>query len=137
MKVTWIPSPRYRPFKAFLAAAMLCGLGMLALLTPERLSFISCPFNRLTGHSCLTCGLTRSLQALLHGDLSASIHYHLMGPVLLGGILVACILWVLEASTGRRLRFDRPGGIQRPAMILFAAVWIAYSAVRLTAEFIR
>jgi hypothetical protein len=110
---------------------------MLALLTPERFPLIPCPFNQLTGHSCLTCGLTRSLHALLHGDLSASIQYHLMGPVLLGGILVACVLWVVEASTGRRLRVERPGGIQRPAIFLFAAAWIAYSAVRLTAEFIR
>jgi Protein of unknown function (DUF2752) len=134
MKVVWIPSSHSRPLKALLAAAALCGLGTLALVTPERLPFIWCPFNRLTGHSCLTCGLTRSLRAALLGNLAESIHYHLFGPVLLAGILLACILWLIEASTGKRLYMDRPGGIHRPAMIVLAGLWIGYAALRLAAE---
>lgn len=41
-----------------------------------------CPFFYITGFLCPGCGLTRSLIALLQGNIIASISYHPLGPLI-------------------------------------------------------
>ena len=70
---------------------VLCTLVVLAsmVLTPsdESVSIYGwqvpplCIFSNLTGLDCLGCGLTRSFTYLGHGDLSAALDLHLMGPI--------------------------------------------------------
>jgi len=51
-----------------------------------------CPFKVMTGLPCPGCGLTRATVALLHGDLSTSLHFHpLAGPMVLAMLAVAFI----------------------------------------------
>jgi uncharacterized protein DUF2752 len=70
----------------WLAAAVLVGGGLLppswAAAGPPL-----CPFRLLTGLPCPGCGLTRSLVSLLHGDLSAAVFFHPLGPVAAGAVL--------------------------------------------------
>lgn len=50
-----------------------------------------CLFRRVTGYPCPTCGSTRSVVALLHGDLGRSFHF---SPLLwVAGVLAAA--WLL------------------------------------------
>jgi hypothetical protein len=57
-----------------------------------------CRFKALTGLECPTCGLTRSVVSLAHGDARASVRWHPAGPlfVLAAAVLAALvpILWL-------------------------------------------
>ncbi len=74
-----------------LGMLVLCALVVLAsvVLTPsdESVSIYGwevpplCIFSNLTGLDCLGCGLTRSFVYLGHGDLSAALDRHRMGPI--------------------------------------------------------
>lgn len=48
---------------------------------------LKCPLHFVLGIQCPTCGLGRSLCALLLGDLKSSWHFHPLGPALLFSIL--------------------------------------------------
>lgn len=39
-----------------------------------------CLWSRVTGTSCMGCGLTRSFTYMGHGDLAMAFHYHKLGP---------------------------------------------------------
>ena len=56
-----------------------------------------CPFKMATGLPCPGCGLTRASVAFLHGDLSASFHFHPLGaPIVIALALFALAdLWIL------------------------------------------
>ncbi|MGK4566332.1 DUF2752 domain-containing protein [Flavobacterium sp. 3HN19-14] len=38
-----------------------------------------CPFKMLTGFPCPGCGITKSMVYFYSGDLSKSLHYHVLG----------------------------------------------------------
>ena len=64
----------------------------------------ACPFYTITGYYCPACGNTRSVTALLHGDILSALRYNIT-PVLL---LVAAVLFYGElaaAAFGKNLRF--------------------------------
>ena len=97
---------------------------------------VNCPFRRFTGLPCPGCGMTRSLSQFAHGDVAASLHAHLLGPVL---FLAAAATVVVALTT--------PGG--SPAMVVQRAwrsaslravtgaivmVWLMWAAARLTRQ---
>jgi hypothetical protein len=81
-----------------LAAAVLC-LGWLAF----RLPLPQCAFRAWTGFPCLTCGTTRTVQALLEGNLAAAILLNPLAVLALAGIAV----FNLYALTVLALRLPR------------------------------
>ncbi len=126
-----------RTVKAITAAGLLVGLWALFLLAPEDIPYLSCAFRDLTGHSCLTCGLTRSLHAISHGELFVSLRYHLMGPLLFAGIFLASILRSVEAATGKKMRLMTSAKSARNVIVSFVIVWIVYWGIRLIGESIQ
>ncbi len=119
--------------RARLAGVLACAAVTVFLLPPEGLSWLSCAFRDLTGHSCLTCGLTRSLGALARGDLLSSLGYNLMGPPLFLGLLAAIATLSAEVLTGRQW-FPRAHARIRKALILFVLAWVTYGGMRLALE---
>ena len=75
--------------------AVLAGAALLAptLVRPGAHGPILCPMRRITGVWCPTCGMTRAVGWLVHGDLHQSLRYHPLAPVLLiEGVIVAAFL---------------------------------------------
>ena len=105
------------------------------LVPPANLPLPACAFHSITGHSCLTCGMTRSLHAILHGDLAASIRYHLFGPAIFLGMLLCLMSFAAEAISGRRYALRAGGKMWGRAVPMFAVLWFVYWGVRLAAEF--
>ena len=116
-------------------AGLVClGLWMVFTVSPAALPFPGCVFHSLTGHSCLTCGMTRSLNAISHGELIASIRYHLFGPVVFIGMLLAFAGFSLEAIRGKKVILQLRWEIWRLVLGGAAIAWLIYWVVRLITE---
>jgi|GEM_PF-524053 len=96
-----------------------------------------CPLRHWTGVPCPTCGLTRSLMAVVRGDWSQAVMHHLFGPLLFLVLLVGIIQFAIELRSGRKLHaFYSPwiqqwGRDRRYALSALAALLI-YHALRLS-----
>jgi hypothetical protein len=118
-----------------LAGGLLLALTMLFAVNPSRLPIPECAFHSYTGHSCLTCGLTRSIHAVEHGELTVSMHYHLFGPAVFIGMILCVVLFGLEAVWGRSVAIQANRGIRYWTIAAFAAGWLLYWGIRLACEF--
>jgi hypothetical protein len=125
----------HRIAKAFIAGGLFLGLLALFIVPPTNLPLPECAFHSITGHSCLTCGMTRSLHAILHGDLAASIRYHLFGPAVFLGMLLCLMTFAAETISGRRYALWAGGKIGGRVVGMVAILWFVYWGVRLAAEF--
>ena len=66
--------------------------GILALLATYGALHVPCLFSTVTGIQCPSCGLTRSVVAVLRGDLALSIAYHPAGIALVSVVFVALLV---------------------------------------------
>ena len=82
------------------------GIALLALAAVRLLPLASfapvCAFRHLTGIPCPTCGSTRSVVFLAHGDIAAAFT---MNPLAAAGFLIALFLFFYGSIT---LLFDLP-----------------------------
>jgi len=60
-----------------------------------------------------------------------------MGPLVLTGILLASVLWSVEAATGKRIRLATNAKPARDVIAMFLIVWIVYWGIRLISEFVH
>jgi hypothetical protein len=136
LKITWnnALSTENRKTKAMAAAGLFIGLAIVFILNPEDIPHWPCPFKDLVGHSCLTCGLTRSLHAVSHGDLVTSIRYHLMGPLVFWGTFLVSLVWSVEALAGKGLLLVARRPLKRDVVAFFLTTWFVYWVIRLIAE---
>ena len=121
-------SPFFMHFRKRISPPVVLGAAVLmasALLPLPRGGTILglpsiCPFNNTTGLPCPGCGLTRSFVSLGHGDLSQSLMWHPLGPLLFGAIL----LYLVVSIMGKHF----PAHWQRPfgalTLLTFAAFWV-------------
>lgn len=123
------PSARLASWAAWAASGAL-GAGAFAALgtsLASRLPGSWCAFRDLTHMSCPTCGLTRSLTRLAHGDLAGSLAVHPWGLVLVAQAIVA---WaVVGLWLGGRLR-ERPDRLLPRVFLIHALALMALWAVR-------
>jgi hypothetical protein len=109
----------------------LAGLAILVvwLIPARRLDRgpVLCPFRRITGLPCPTCGLTRSWNAALHGQLRESVAFHPLGLLtLIGAAAIAAGIDEREPVLTRRLR-------SRAVVGSIAAAWVAVWLIRVLA----
>lgn len=123
-------SLRDRALRAVLGAALLLFAGIPWLMPPQESPFSPCLFRELTGVSCLTCGLTRSLHATVHADVLAGFGFHFFGPLLAAGLIFGAAVSFGEAATGTRMAaFGTPRGRKR-ALYGFLIAWLIYGVGR-------
>jgi hypothetical protein len=110
------------------------GIALVAAFvwTPEAFPLPSCLFRDLTGMSCFTCGLTRSLHAMAHGDLAGAARFHLMGPPLFAFVIVGAGIWTIEAVRGRTIPLRR--GAVRTVLVSGGLFWVGYWVTRFIVE---
>ncbi|RPH36991.1 MAG: DUF2752 domain-containing protein [Chloroflexi bacterium] len=87
-----------------------------------------CLFHALTGRSCPSCGMTRSWNAIGHGDLRAAVRYHALGPA----TFVAAAA-VVAGGDGSAARLLEPDARMRPVLAALSAAWVGAWAWRLAA----
>ena len=129
-------TPGQRWIRLLRVSAVLAGFGLMWLISPEPMHGFACPFHTLTGYSCLTCGLTRSLHAIVQGDVIASFRYHAMGPVILGGMIAAACLWFLEFVSGKVILVGVNTTVRKNTVLILAVTWILFGGIRLIIELV-
>jgi Protein of unknown function (DUF2752) len=69
------------------AVSVACIAGA-AVWLGRALPWPGCAFLALTGLPCVTCGATRSMVALLHGNFLAALRWNPLAFLMLGGLVV-------------------------------------------------
>jgi hypothetical protein len=82
-------------------AEVFAGLFALSFLAARFLPLLelgwACPFRAATGIPCATCGMTRALVALAHGDVPRALGASPLGALLAAGA------WAFALAAGLRL----------------------------------
>ena len=100
-------------------AAILVAGAVILPRSVVRGSPVICPFRRLTGLPCPSCGLSRSWQAAAHLRLRDSLGYHPLGAAtLLGAVAIALDEW------NRVPRVTERRDVQLSAGALWIAAWL-------------
>lgn len=60
-----------------------------------------CPVMMTTGFPCPGCGISKSMMYLYQGDLFASLHHHLLGPLFFILCWITLLLWSAELLAQR------------------------------------
>ncbi len=84
---------RARGLRRSAVASLLAGGMALAAVAWPVAWLPVCPFHRLTGIPCPTCGATRCVKALLHGDWAMAIQ---LQPLIVA-IVMAAAMWLAYA----------------------------------------
>ena len=83
-----------------------------------------CPFRRITGMPCPTCGMTRGVLALGRGDLLGALNFN---PMAIAALLLGAGWAVLRLILGRQPRLRLSKTVRRIALatltFLFLANW--------------
>jgi hypothetical protein len=87
-----------------------------------------CLFKRLTGIACPSCGVTRSMLALLHGDARIAFHTNPLGVVLLP---LLCILPLWISSDFIRSQSSLFRVSERAGQIFMKYRWAAVTGITL------
>jgi hypothetical protein len=121
--------------KRLAPAAPWLGILLLSVLLPlpnsqGQLTYLPqlCTFKATTGHPCPGCGLTRSFVCLGHGDLSESVRFHPLGPMLFLGVVCALILALIRLKKPAFLRCWR---LDLPALGLLTLALLILWPLRL------
>jgi len=130
-------NPAERRIKIFLATVFLGLILFPFLINPAPAGIITCKFHQITGHSCPTCGLTRSLVALTHFHVKAAFQYHLFGPLVYVIFLVFFIASLTEIITGRKIGLGIKSLTIRIAVGLFLFLWVIFWIARFVGEFTK
>ncbi len=89
------------------------------------LKLFSCPIRRWTGVICPSCGMTRSFEAIAHGDWRSAIDYHLFGPPLFISLTIGLIHLSCELLLGHSLQLAYLGWLNRSSLQL--VIFISFS----------
>ena len=107
--------------------ASLAVLGLLAALILGNFTLWECPVHKLFHIWCPSCGVTRALTALMHGDILLALRQN---AVVIAAIIIA-LAWYIELILkvfGKNVRFPL---IHNPLFYyILLALWLAYAVAR-------
>ena len=110
-------------------------LGASFVLPPHHpLPFDACPLHRLAGLPCLTCGLTRAVCLLAHGQWRDSLAMHPAGGLAFAALVVGMVWAAAEAAASRalhpRLMRGLATGVLWSGGVLSAVAWTVRLVIR-------
>ncbi len=98
---------------------------------------LSCRFHQLTGLSCPTCGMSRSLFELTHFHLFESFKMHLFGPVIYFIALLLFLKLSFEVISGTTIKTELSSRTLKRTFLSIGIMWILYWLVRMLFEIIQ
>lgn len=122
------------PRKVYRAVGLLGVLLIPVFLNPVELGWQVCYFKLITGYSCPSCGMSRSLYAVSHLRLQESFHFHLMGPIIYASLLLLFLKFSFEAVSGRDISVKQNPLILKIVIAAFVSLWFGFGIVRFINE---
>ena len=107
--------------------ASLTGLGLIAALILKNFTLWECPVHQLFHIWCPSCGATRALTALMHGDILLALRQN---AVVIAAIIVLLALYIelVLRVFGKNVRFPL---IRNPKFyFIMLALWLVYAVAR-------
>ena len=92
--------------KAVLSLVFLLMLVYPFLLNPFQENIAPCLFKEVTGYNCPTCGLSRSIFEFSRFHLAEAFNFHLMGPFVYLGSLVAFLKFSIECLLRKEIKLN-------------------------------
>jgi hypothetical protein len=128
-----LTSPQQQQQRIFaLAIALIPIIGSAVFNLGIRIPFLGCPLMRYVGIPCPGWGLTRSLMAIVRGDINQAISYHLFGPLVLAGFVIAALHLSLELILNKQLNYFYVQWLKNPKFQIFCFLILqGYHGVRL------
>ncbi len=117
---------------------LLFGFLLFPFLTNSgNTGILSCRFHQLTGLSCPTCGMSRSLFELTHLHVIESFKMHIFGPVVYVLAILVFLKLSLEIISGTVIKIGLSSRIVKITFLSIGIMWIVYWLVRMLFEIIR
>lgn len=113
---------------AVVAGAALAGVGVLRAVDVATVSVLPpCPFRALTGLWCPFCGGTRSLDALVAGDLVTAVGFNLLVVLAVPLVTADWARWTAGRARGRPTTFLN---VSTRVLAVLTALALAYAVLR-------
>lgn len=93
-----------------------------------------CPIRRAIGCPCPTCGMTRAVLSIGHGQWQAAWNYHAFSFLLVGGSAFVAAHAVLELVSNRSIGTFYTGRQQHKLYVILAAAYFLYYFYRLSVQ---
>ena len=120
--------------KALYASIILLVILLIMQINPESSYLPECSFKALTGHSCLTCGITRSLSAASHFHLAESVNYHPIGPVIYFSLIFMFLIFAFESISRKEIMTRIKPQFMKILLLSFFSLWGIFWIVRFISE---
>jgi hypothetical protein len=109
---------------AYLVYTYLVGSGHSAL---------GCPVQSITSYPCPSCGITRSVIAILHGEFGLAAQYNLLGFLVLSALVAIPVLILKDFWLGTRIyttfylkteAFLKRWYVAVPLVAMIVVIWV-------------
>lgn len=92
---------------------------------------VPCPIHEATGLYCPGCGITRSAEALVEGDVALALRQYSLLPIVVIAALWFVACWI--AKPVGRLRIPEP--VMRRVLVAVVVIAVSFGAVRNVPQF--
>lgn len=104
------------------------------IYNPSEADLLTCSFKNLTGHSCPTCGLSRSIHSFLSFRIIDSLYFNPLGAVIILFCAALLLKFVTELISRRVFQISIIRLKSRILLSIFLAVVIISWIVKLLTE---
>ncbi|HDQ00106.1 MAG TPA: DUF2752 domain-containing protein [bacterium] len=123
-----------RLFRIAMLLLIFAGWALLRWWHPMQLSISECCFHSLTGVSCPTCGLSRSLHAGADLQWISAAQFHILGPVVLLILMLISIKLMAEVIIRKKISFSLTAMVKKSIIFGILSIWLIFFLIRLIAE---
>lgn len=116
----------------------IAGIVLIFLFThfwnPEKVNLMPCYFHEITGHSCPSCGITRSFHAIAQINFRQAIELHPMGIIIYLVLLMFLLKFIFEIILRKEIRVSLKAWVKKFALAGVLFVWMGWWIIKLFNE---
>lgn len=126
--------PDQRLIRFFIAGVLFAIIIVSIYLDPLNYSISDCAIKQMTGYSCPSCGLTRSFHAGANLNITQAFAFHIIGPLLLLGVVLLFLKFIFESVTGSAIQIKVKSSITKIIVLTISIVWVVFWIWRVVNE---
>lgn len=124
IKISEKISPKQKIYRLIFVFFFAGIIFLLSAWNPESQPLTNCQFRELTGLSCPTCGMSRSLHEAAQLHFLKSLKFHGSGIFVFGG-LIFLSAWILsEIISGKKLAWNLSSKAKKALLLTIMSIWL-------------